>query len=401
MIKISVSASRNYDVIMERGALARAGEYVKAALKLHAASEAAATRNTDSAKGSLLSKKLCIITDTNVNQLYGQREHALWRSLTEAGFDIYKFVFPGGEVHKNMATIAEILGFLADNHFSRSDVLLALGGGITGDVTGFAAATYLRGVEFIQMPTSLLAVVDSSVGGKTGVNLSAGKNLAGAFWQPSLVLFDPDVLKTLSNDLKLDGIAEAVKAGVIDDSHILRMIEAHYAPDLMKPDCANSLMDTSILQSLLDNTAFLNELAARAVEVKRRIVEKDERESGPRQLLNLGHTLAHAIEKCSSYEISHGHAVAMGMDMVSAAADQLGWSEEQCHPQIHNVLKGFGFPLACPYTPKELTAATLQDKKIRGSEITLVIPAAIGNCGLKTIPIAELETFITCGLANT
>ncbi len=400
MIKISVSASRNYDVIMERGALAHAGEYVKAALGLHAAADDTATRNIGFAEKPTLGKKLCIITDANVDRLYGQREHALWLSLSEAGFDVYKFVFPGDEVHKNMNTITEVLEFLADNHFSRSDVLLALGGGITGDVTGFAAAAYLRGVEFIQVPTSLLAVVDSSVGGKTGVNLSAGKNLAGAFWQPSLVLFDPNVLNTLSDDLKLDGIAEAVKAGVIADSGILEMAEEYYATSMLDADNANGSMDVSKLRGLLQDDDFLTELAARAIQVKRRIVEEDERESGSRQLLNLGHTLAHAIEKCSAYEISHGHAVAMGMDVVSAAADHLGWSEEQCHPPIHNVLKGFGFPLDCPYTPKELAAAALQDKKIRGSEITLVIPAAIGNCRLKTIPTAELETFITCGLAN-
>ena len=193
MIKISVSASRNYDVIMERGALAKTGAYVWEALGMPASTNA----------GSPAGKKICIVTDANVDALYGQPEQALWRSLTEAGFDVHKFVFAGGEGHKNMETIAAILEYLAEHRFSRSDVLLALGGGITGDVTGFAAATYLRGVEFIQVPTSLLAVVDSSVGGKTGVNLSAGKNLAGAFWQPSLVLFDPDVLSTLSDDLKL------------------------------------------------------------------------------------------------------------------------------------------------------------------------------------------------------
>ena len=195
MKKISVNASRKYDVIMEHGMLGRTGGYIRDALGKDPSSV-----------------KLCIVTDETVDRLYGGEDHTLQHSLRSAGYDVYKYVFPGGEENKNISTIGSILNYLADNRFSRSDMLLALGGGITGDVTGFAAASFLRGVEFIQIPTSLLAVVDSSVGGKTGVNLDAGKNLAGAFWQPSAVLFDPDVLGTLSDDLKLDGIAEAKQA---------------------------------------------------------------------------------------------------------------------------------------------------------------------------------------------
>ena len=349
---------------MQRGALTDAGEYIKKALGLPEIKE----------------KKICIVTDANVDPLYGQTEQALWRSLENAGFEVYKYVFPGGEKTKTMDTVAAILNFLADNRFTRSDILLALGGGITGDVTGYTAASFLRGVEFIQIPTTLLATVDSSVGGKTGVNLNAGKNLAGAFWQPSLVLFDPDVLSTLSRDLKLDGVAEAVKAGYIADASILAMI--------------SQVDDTSILT----DDDFLTQLAAKAVEVKRQVVEEDERESGVRQLLNFGHTIAHAIEKCSNYEITHGHAVAMGMVIVSKAADKLGWSEEPCGEAIKSVLDDFQFPLEHPYSPEELTAAALQDKKRRGGNITLVIPAKAGKCVLKTIPVTDLESFIACGM---
>lgn len=425
MIKISVSASRNYDVIMERGALARAGTYVRKALGMAAteAAEACAdakeSAETDrmqrpnaavsTAGTAHAGKKICIITDANVDVLYGQPEHHLWRSLTEAGFVVDKYVFPGGEAHKNMDTVASILEYLAAKRFSRSDVLLALGGGITGDVTGFAAAAYLRGVDFIQVPTSLLAVVDSSVGGKTGVNLAAGKNLAGAFWQPSLVLFDPDVLKTLSDDLKLDGIAEAVKAGIIADPSIVEMTTStmHAAGAAAEPTSDPYISGIHCIAHMTDSTGtcpfsdddLLMRLAARAVEVKRRIVEEDERENGIRQLLNLGHTVAHAIEKCSHYEISHGHAVAIGMDIVSAAADERGWSETKCHYIIRGILNRFGFPLTCPYTAAELTAAALQDKKVRGGEITLVIPARIGKCTRKTISTDTLEGFIACGLS--
>lgn len=366
MIKLTVNTSRKYDVMMERGALAKVGDYI----------------------GEAKGRKICIITDNNVDKLYGQPEHDLWVSLFSAGFEVYKYVFPGGEEHKNMATITDILEYLAEQSFTRSDLLLALGGGITGDITGFAAATYLRGIEFIQVPTSLLAIVDSSVGGKTGVNLSSGKNLAGAFWQPSLVLFDPDVLDTLSDVLKLDGIAEAIKAGIIADPEILSLIE--------NVCCRH--MGSSSCSELLDDTDLLTKLAAMAVEVKRQIVEEDERESGKRALLNLGHTAAHAIEKCSSYGISHGHAVAMGMAMISAAAAAEGLCEEACCKRIVSILKQAGFALTYPYSAKELTSAALHDKKRRGDSITIVIPEATGNCRLKKIPVGELEEFFEKGL---
>lgn len=357
MIKISVSASRKYDVIMEQGALS----------KIDALLENAGING---------GKKLCIVTDETVNKLYAGEDHTLWKTLKKAGFDLYKYVFAGGENTKNIDTIAGILNYLADNKFSRSDMLVALGGGIVGDVTGFAAASFLRGVEYVQIPTTLLATVDSSVGGKTGVNLNAGKNLAGAFWQPSLVVFDPDVLSTLSYDIILDGIAEAVKAGFIGDKSIIEDIEG----------CSS-----------VEDHEFLTGIAAKAVRVKRKVVEEDERENGSRQLLNFGHTIAHAIEKCSGYRISHGHAVAIGMAVVSAAADELEWTREKSTDRILKILRKFRFPLDCPFSSEELTDAALQDKKIRGDSITLVIPDIIGNCGLKTIPTKQLRQFIECG----
>ena len=215
------------------------------------------------------------------------------------------------------------------------------------------------------------------MGGKTGVNLKAGKNLAGAFWQPSLVLFDPEVLGTLSYDITLDGIAEAIKAGVIADPLILDSIK---------------------MKRTLDDPDFLMNLASLAIEVKRKVVEEDERDNGSRQLLNFGHTLAHAIEKCSRYKISHGHAVAMGMKIVSIASDRLGWTVEKCSEDILEILERFKFPLRCPFSAWELANAAMQDKKIRGGNITLVVPAAVGKCYLKTIPTSKLEQFISYGL---
>lgn len=362
MIRIHVSTSKKYDVIMEKGALSQAAELMANA-------------------GITGVKNICIVTDRTVAGLYGGSSGALRQSLERAGFHVYEYVFDGGEKSKTMGTVAGILNFLADNRFSRSDMLIALGGGITGDVTGFAAATYMRGIDYVQVPTTLLATVDSSVGGKTGVNLDAGKNLAGAFWQPSLVIFDPDVLSTLPRDIVLDGIAEAVKAGFIADDSIIEMLEGRGAAGVSGGDAA-----------------FLTELAAKAVEVKRAVVEEDERESSSRQLLNFGHTPAHAIEKCSDYRISHGHAVAMGMVMVSAAAAAMGWSSEDCSGKIIAILKGSGFPLDCPYDARELADAALRDKKVRGDDITLVVPDVPGRCFLKTIPTGELEQFFRLGL---
>ncbi|MEI6579117.1 MAG: 3-dehydroquinate synthase, partial [Eubacteriales bacterium] len=230
-----------------------------------------------------------IVTDDNVDALYGE---TVQYSLTCSGFNTSKFVFKHGEHSKNLSVYAKALEFMAQNSLTRSDMVVALGGGVTGDLAGFAAASYLRGVRFVQMPTTLLAAVDSSVGGKTGVNLDAGKNLAGAFWQPSLVLCDCDTLNTLPDDILADGIAEAIKYGMIRDKELFEMLE--FGDCISNPEAC----------------------VARCVTIKGNIVAKDEFDNGERQLLNFGHTLAHSIEKLSDYKISHGHAVAIGMVIV-------------------------------------------------------------------------------------
>lgn len=356
MNKITINASRKYDVITGSGLIRNAGRLIREAL----------------GSGT---KTVCIVTDDTVSPLY---RAPLKHSLAEAGFRVISFVFPHGEASKNLNTVSHLLEFLAKKQLTRSDALIALGGGVTGDLTGYAAASYLRGIPFIQMPTTLLAAVDSSVGGKTGVNLNAGKNLAGAFWQPSLVLFDTDTVKTLPYSTLLDGAAEAIKAGVIADRGLLEYIAE-----------ADSLTDPEVFTTLSD----------RAIRIKQAVVEADERDTGVRQLLNLGHTIGHAIEKCSNFEISHGHAVAMGMIIVSRAAKNLGWSDEDCLTPLLSVMKKYRFPLDCPYTAAQLADAALKDKKRTGDMITLVIPVAPGNCQLTQIPVDKLETFIQKGLA--
>lgn len=372
MKTITIRASRQYNVLIGESLLNSAGTYIKEAF-----------RNGD------MPKKLAIITDHVVDQLYGQPDQPLTTSLREAGFTVHKFVFQSGESAKNLHTINDILEFLASEEvaLTRSDALLALGGGVTGDITGFSAATYLRGIPFVQIPTTLLAAVDSSVGGKTGVNLKAGKNLAGAFWQPSLVLFDSDTVRTLPKTLVLDGLAEAIKCGIIAEKDFVKYIEQK-----------SSLIAACNYCSSQESVHIMEDIVIEAVSIKRAVVEEDERDNGIRQILNLGHTVGHAIEKCSNYEISHGKAVAMGMMVIARASLADGITKDDFIQPLQESMETLGFDLHCPYTATELAHAALSDKKRRGDEITFVVPLHLGQCTLKKMKIEQVEAFIQLGL---
>ena len=264
--------------------------------------------------------------------------------------------------------------FLASEHLTRTDCVAALGGGVTGDMAGFAAAVYLRGIRYVQLPTTLLAAVDSSVGGKTAVDLTAGKNLAGAFCQPAAVICDTDCLKTLPPDVFADGAAEAVKTGVLSDEALFALFE-----------------DGTL-------TADPGEVIARCVAYKAGVVERDEKEQGERKLLNLGHTVGHAIEKCSGYVIPHGHAVAAGLAVIARAAEALGWTEESLAARITACLSKNGLPTGTDYSAEALAEAALSDKKRAGGDITLVVPRKIGHCELRKVPVADLLPIIRAGL---
>ena len=237
-----------------------------------------------------------LVTDDTVNALYGDRAV---HSLQSAGFRVHRIVFPHGEESKTLESYMRLLNFCAEVGITRSDCLFALGGGVIGDLTGFAAATFLRGIRFLQIPTTLLAAVDSSVGGKTGVDLPSGKNLVGAFWQPSLVICDYQLLDTLPAPIFADGCAEVIKYAVINDKDLFSLLKKPIKPQL-------------------------GPIIRRCVENKRDIVRADERDTGCRQLLNLGHTFGHAVEACSNFAISHGSAVAIGINIVSSAAASRG-----------------------------------------------------------------------------
>ena len=315
--------------------------------------------------------RVAVITDSTVAPLYLKTETG---SLEDAGFTVCSYIFPAGEGSKNFTTLAAILEFLAEQHLTRTDCVAALGGGVTGDMVGFAAACYLRGIRCVQLPTTLLSAVDSSVGGKTAIDLAAGKNLAGAFLQPTAVLCDTDCLRSLPSDVFADGTAEAIKTGVLDDESLFALFE--------------------------DNTftAAPEEVIARCVRYKAGVVERDEKEQNERRLLNLGHTVGHAIEKCSGYAIPHGHAVAAGLSIIARSAEALGWTEEPTAARIAACLKKNHLPTGTEFSAKALAEAALADKKRAGGNITLVIPKKIGVCELKKVPVSELLPIIRAGL---
>ena len=315
--------------------------------------------------------RVAVVTDSTVAPLYLDTVAA---SLREAGFAVSTVVFPAGEGSKNLSTLSTILEALAEARLTRTDCVAALGGGVTGDMAGFAAACYLRGIRCVQLPTTLLSAVDSSVGGKTAIDLKAGKNLAGAFLQPSAVLCDTDCLASLPADVFADGAAEAIKTGVLDDESLFALFE-----------------DGTL-------TAAPGSVIARCVRYKAGVVERDEKEQGERKLLNLGHTVGHAIEKCSGYTIPHGHAVAAGLAIIARAAETLGWTEEPIAARIAACLAKNGLPTGAEYSAEALAEAALADKKRAGGDITLVIPQRIGACTLKKMPVTELLPVIRAGL---
>ncbi len=315
--------------------------------------------------------RIAIVTDSNVEKLYLQ---TVENSLDQAGYDVCSFVFPAGESAKRMHTLSDILEFLAKNRLSRGDCVVALGGGVTGDLSGFAAGCYLRGIRYVQLPTTLLAAVDSSVGGKTAVDLSAGKNLAGLFYQPSLVVCDPDCFSTLPDGEFANGAAEAIKTGVLDGEPLFRLFE------------------TGNVRENID------EIVARCVAFKAGVVEADEFDSSLRNTLNLGHTAGHAIEACSGYTIPHGQAVAIGLSIIAKAAEALREATEPISERIRHTLVQSGLPVTSPYSPEMLASAALSDKKRAGGSIRIVLPRRIGDCALKTIPVGELLSVFRAGM---
>lgn len=317
--------------------------------------------------GSLISEalepcKIAIITDTNVNSLYSQ---VFLTSLIENGFEVSKIIFPAGEHSKNINTYSNVLEALADEGISRSDAIASLGGGVVGDISGFAAATYMRGIKFLQVPTSYISAIDASVGGKTGINLLSGKNLAGAFWQPSLVICDTKVFETLPPEQILEGVAEAMKLGICFDSNLIpKIIEQDY-PYVIE----------------------------RAVSIKKSIVEADELDIGLRQMLNFGHTIGHCIEKASAYSIPHGLAVAKGMAAEARACAAMNLTTMDVYEKIASILIEAEFDLTIDFDSAELYKYALLDKKISHGKIAITVPDKVGQSHLEKISLSQLKRF--------
>ena len=348
MKTVHVNTGKPYDIFIERGLLDSCGEYAK---QLSSA------------------EKAVVVTDSNVAPLYQWR---VINSLEKQGIHTKVFTFPAGEKSKHLGTISEIYKTLADFHVTRKDLIVALGGGVCGDMAGFAAATYLRGISFMQIPTSLLAQVDSSVGGKTGVDLPQGKNLVGAFHQPIAVLIDPDTLSTLPDTFITDGMGEVIKYGCIKDAAFF-----------------DSLADGNAIQ-------HIDDVIATCVSIKRDVVSRDEHEAGERMLLNFGHTLGHSIEKLYGFTgITHGMAVAIGMVLIAKAGEKQGITKPGTADKIAGLCRLYGLPADTELSFGALAQAAQADKKTAGKRINLVLLKSIGDSFIQSVFLADLEAFIT------
>lgn len=342
MKKLTVNVNDKYDILIEKGLIGKTGELVKKVLDC---------------------KKLVFVSDDNVYPIYGE---TVKNQLENQGYQVYTYVFKAGESSKKTATVIDLVEFMADKQLTRSDGVIALGGGVCGDMAGFASAIYLRGVRFVQIPTSLLAQVDSSVGGKTAVDLPQGKNLCGAFHQPCLVIIDPDVLNTLSQHFFNDGMGEVIKYGCIKSEELFERLEKENPKD------------------------FIEDLIYQCVDIKRVIVENDEKEHGERALLNFGHTCGHAIEKLWNFEtVSHGEAVAIGMVMISLAGENAGLTEKGTAERIIKILKNNGMKTADTHSTEEIVQAMSADKKRTNNGIKLVLLKKIGESFIKPVSMEE------------
>ena len=354
---VALSEGRSYDITIEKGILSRCGQEIR---KVYNGSQ------------------VCVITDSNVAPLYLGKVTA---SLKEAGFQVKTMAFAAGEKSKNMETLVSLYdGMLSPLPFpmTRGGLVVALGGGVVGDMVGFAAATLFRGIPFVQIPTTLLAQVDSSVGGKVAVDLKQGKNLAGAFYQPKAVLIDPETLDTLPARVFQDGLAEVVNYGVLGDERLFSLLES----------CKDR-------QELMTH---MEEIVYTCCDAKRTIVERDEKDTGDRMLLNFGHTLGHAYEKLGNYEVyMHGEAVSCGMVKILAIGEEQGFTEKGTADRVKALLSRFGLPVEPEAIPPEALRQVLaDDKNGNGGTLTVVLCRKMGESFLHPMEKSEFSRW-ACG----
>ena len=347
MKRITVNTSKTYDVLLGSGLMGQLSELLKPLCE---------------------GRKIGVITDDRVESLYANR---VAQDLAAAGYLVRTFVFPHGEGSKHIGTLSDILEYFAERHFTRKDVFLSVGGGVVGDTTGLAAALYMRGIQFIQVPTTLLSMVDASVGGKTAVDLKAGKNLIGAFWQPSLVVADTQVIAQLPQDIFSEGMAEVIKSDLIANAGIVKWV-----------------LDGKL-------KAHLDEAIENCIRMKQGVVEKDEYETkGLRKVLNMGHTVAHAIEKLSGYEVSHGIAVGTGLVWEAMIATYLGLCDASLVGEIRRAVDTYNLYIDVPYTVEDMVEAMRSDKKNEDSKIDFVLPITYGKWEERKLEQRELIEII-------
>lgn len=341
--KIHVNTSAPYNITIDSSILGECGNIIRNVTK---------------------ASKIVVVTDDIVDALYGEK---VINSLQKSGFNTTKFVFPNGEASKCFKTLNNLYDFLTTNEITRSDCLVALGGGVVGDLTGYASATYLRGIDFIQIPTTLLAQVDSSIGGKTAIDIPAGKNLVGAFKQPLAVICDISTLSTLTPEIFSDGMGEVVKYAMIK---------------------SRELFDIIYKKDIKDN---LEDVICRCIDIKREVVEKDEFDKGERMLLNFGHTFGHAIEKIQNFTgLSHGSAVSVGMCLITELAIKQGICSENMYSELEKCLEKYNLPTSVDIPYEEIVKHCINDKKRDADDINLIISTEIGKSEIRKVPISSI-----------
>lgn len=351
IIDINVK-EKSYKIFIEKGILGSIGEKLKVIYK---------------------SRKAVIITDKNVEKLYME---TLKNSLLESGFTVKIISIEPGEKSKSLTTLEKVYGKLCDFQIRRKDIIVSLGGGVVGDLSGFAASTYLRGINYIQVPTSLLAQVDSSIGGKVAVDLLWGKNLVGSFYHPDAVFIDPDVLLSLNGKFFSDGMGEVIKYGFIKDKSILELLDS----------CKNK---EEVLK-------YIEDIIYKCCSIKKELVEKDERDLGERMMLNFGHTLAHGIEKYYNYDkYSHGEAVAIGMAHMTNITERMDITKKGTYDYMKSILTKYGLPVNIPDIDKQaLVNSIALDKKSSGDRINIIIIEEAGVCRIIKIKLQEVYGFL-------
>ena len=346
MKTVDIKASGDYTVYIGSGLTDKIPDYIKQLEKV---------------------TRICIVSDDNVFPLYGKK---LEQQLENDGFEVFCFVFEHGERSKSLETYGRLLEYLCGHGLTRSDLIVALGGGVTGDLAGFAAATYQRGIRYIQIPTTLLAAVDSSVGGKTAVDLQTGKNQVGCFYQPSLVLCDPDTLSSLPEEEYKCGCAEVIKYAILRSRTFF-----------------DSLKKTPVsLQA--------EHVIYTCVGMKRDYVQEDEFDTGSRMFLNLGHSVGHAVETLSGFTILHGQAVAIGMAAITRAALRNGFCNKNTYDDVLSILEQYGLPTANPFPSEDVVKVMLSDKKLTGKTIRLIVPEQIGRCRILPVDTDKLSDWV-------